>query len=164
MLMLRLARAGSKKRPVYHLVAADRRARRDGRFIENLGYYVPSRDILVLRQDRIDHWLSVGAQATDTAGAIIKKARRKSGLEEASSKPKAPAAKPDASKKAATAGGHAPTPSATAGSPAGPGEGEAGSEESKTSAAQGKPGAAEGKQVPVDVPKSDAEAAPDASP
>lgn len=76
MLMLRLARAGSKKRPVYHLVAADRRARRDGRFIENLGYYMPSRDILVLKQDRIAHWLSVGAQTTETAGALIKKARR----------------------------------------------------------------------------------------
>ena len=76
MLMLRLARAGSKKRPVYHLVAADRRARRDGRFIENLGYYIPARDILVLKQDRIDHWLAVGAQQTDTAKALIKKAKR----------------------------------------------------------------------------------------
>jgi small subunit ribosomal protein S16 len=76
MLMLRLARAGSKKRPVYHLVAADKRARRDGRFIENLGYYIPTRDILVLQQDRIDQWVNVGAQMTDTAKALVKKARK----------------------------------------------------------------------------------------
>ena len=81
MLMLRLSRAGSKKRPVYHLVAADRRARRDGRFIENLGYYWPARDILVLKQDRIDHWLSVGAQMTDTARALVRKARREGNSE-----------------------------------------------------------------------------------
>lgn len=76
MLMLRLARAGSKKRPVYHLVAADRRARRDGRFKENLGYYIPARDLLVLKHDRIDHWMSVGAQMTETAKSLVKKSRR----------------------------------------------------------------------------------------
>lgn len=75
MLTLRLSRAGTKKRPVYHLVAADKRARRDGRFVENLGYFIPNRNVLVLRQDRIDYWLSVGAQTTETAKALIKKAR-----------------------------------------------------------------------------------------
>jgi small subunit ribosomal protein S16 len=76
MLTLRLARAGTKKRPVYHLVATDSRSRRDGRFIENLGYYIPSRNVLVLKHDRIEHWLSVGARTSETAGQIIAKSKR----------------------------------------------------------------------------------------
>ncbi len=76
MLTLRLARAGTKKRPVYHLVAADSRSRRDGRFIENLGYYIPNRSVVVLKQDRIEYWLSVGATTSETAGQLIKKAKR----------------------------------------------------------------------------------------
>ncbi len=76
MLTLRLARAGTKKRPVYHLVAADQRARRDGRFVENLGYYIPAKEVLVLKQDRIDYWLSVGAQTSPTVKSLIKKAKK----------------------------------------------------------------------------------------
>lgn len=76
MITLRLARAGSKKRPVYHLVAADRRARRDGRFVENLGYYIPGRKVLVVKQDRVEYWLSVGAQPTETARHVIRRARK----------------------------------------------------------------------------------------
>ena len=75
MLTLRLARAGTKKRPVYHLVAADQRARRDGRFVENLGYYIPGKEVLVLEQDRINYWLSVGARPSETAKSLIKKAK-----------------------------------------------------------------------------------------
>lgn len=76
MLTLRLARAGTKKRPVYHLVAADQRARRDGRFVENLGYYIPAKEVLVLKQDRVDYWLSVGARTSDTVKSLIKKAKK----------------------------------------------------------------------------------------
>jgi small subunit ribosomal protein S16 len=76
MLTLRLARAGTKKRPVYHLVAADSRSRRDGRFIENLGYYIPGRNILVLKNDRIEYWLGVGATTSETASHLIRKAKR----------------------------------------------------------------------------------------
>ena len=76
MLTLRLARAGTKKRPVYHLVATDSRSRRDGRFIENLGYYIPNKNVLVLKQDRIEHWLNVGATMSETAGQLIRKAKR----------------------------------------------------------------------------------------
>lgn len=76
MIMLRLARTGSKKRPVYHLVAADRRSRRDGRFVENLGYFIPGRDILVLQTERVEYWLSQGAQPTITAKNLIKKVRK----------------------------------------------------------------------------------------
>lgn len=87
MLTLRLARRGTKKRPVYHLVAADRRARRDGRFVENLGYYIPGRNVLVVKQDRVDYWLGVGAQATETAHHLIRRAR-KHGNREPVAKPK----------------------------------------------------------------------------
>ena len=69
-LKLRLARGGSKKRPYYHVVVADARSPRDGRFIEKIGHYNPmlpkdSGDRVGLDQDRIKHWLDQGAQPTD---------------------------------------------------------------------------------------------------
>jgi small subunit ribosomal protein S16 len=68
-LKLRLARAGTKKRPYYHIVVADARSPRDGRFIEKLGTYDPIlADVekrVTLLNDRASHWLSVGAQPTD---------------------------------------------------------------------------------------------------
>lgn len=75
---LRLRRDGAKKRPFYHLVAADCRRARNGRFIEQLGYYNPivaadAEPILVLKEERIRYWLSVGAQPSDTAAALLKK-------------------------------------------------------------------------------------------
>ena len=76
MLTLKLSRAGSKKRPVYHLVAKDSRTSRDGRFIENLGYYMPQRKIMVLKHDRIDYWLSKGATTSETAKNLIRKSRK----------------------------------------------------------------------------------------
>ena len=67
---IRLARAGSKKRPYYHIVIADARAPRDGRVIERIGAYNPmlakdDEKRIVLDTDRAKHWLSVGAQPTD---------------------------------------------------------------------------------------------------
>jgi small subunit ribosomal protein S16 len=67
---LRLARAGAKKRPFYRVVAADERAPRDGRFIEKLGTYNPllpreHPERVVLNVERVQHWLSHGAQPTD---------------------------------------------------------------------------------------------------
>ena len=75
---LRLRRDGAKKRPFYHLVAADERRARNGRFIEQLGYYNPivaadAEPILVLKEDRIRYWLGVGAQPSETAAALLKK-------------------------------------------------------------------------------------------
>lgn len=68
-LKLRLARAGTKKRPYYHVVVADARSPRDGRFIERIGTYdpkLPDRDKRVnLVTERVQHWLGVGAQPTD---------------------------------------------------------------------------------------------------
>src|SRR3954466_10678794 len=67
-LKLRLARAGTTKRPYYHVVVADARSPRDGRFIEKVGTYDPKVEDskrVNLVTERIQHWLSVGAQPTD---------------------------------------------------------------------------------------------------
>src|SRR5690606_10983535 len=68
-LKIRLARAGSKKRPYYHIVLADARSPRDGRFLEQLGAWNPTlpkdADRITLNEDRIRHWLGNGAQPTD---------------------------------------------------------------------------------------------------
>ena len=107
---IRLRRDGAKKRPFYHVVAADSRRARNGRFIEELGYYNPivaadAEPILVLKEDRIRYWLSVGAQPSETAAALLKK----QGILErrvATVKPAAPAAAavaPDSGAEEATA-------------------------------------------------------------
>ena len=64
---------GRKKRPIWAVVAADARAPRDGRFIEDLGRYYPLEEParIVLKDDRIMHWLQVGAQPTDTVRSIL---------------------------------------------------------------------------------------------
>ena len=78
-LKIRLARAGAKKRPYYHIVVADSRSPRDGRFIERLGSYNPMlpsdhADRVRLVDDRLKHWLSVGALATDRVAKFLGKA------------------------------------------------------------------------------------------
>jgi small subunit ribosomal protein S16 len=77
MVRLRLTRRGAKKRPFYRVVAADQRAPRDGRFIEQLGFYDPMQDPkkIELKLDRVDFWLGQGAQATETVTALIAKYR-----------------------------------------------------------------------------------------
>ena len=66
---------GAKKRPSYRIVAADSRSPRDGRFIESIGYYDPITDPATIRVDieRARHWLSVGAQPTDTVRDIFRR-------------------------------------------------------------------------------------------
>ena len=73
---IRLARAGSKKRPFYQVVVADERSRRDGRFIENMGTYDPTKNpaAFKLNEEKILVWLSKGAQPTDTVKQLLKKA------------------------------------------------------------------------------------------
>jgi small subunit ribosomal protein S16 len=76
MVVIRLARGGAKKRPFYRVVAADKRMPRDGRFIEQIGTYDPRVEKGInLKIDRVDHWLKVGAQPSDTVHSIIKKFR-----------------------------------------------------------------------------------------
>lgn len=89
MLTLRLARAGAKKRPVYHLVATDNRKRRDGRFVENLGYFIPAKDVIVLKQDRVDYWISVGARVTSVASHLIRTAKNRPAVAVQPAKPRA---------------------------------------------------------------------------
>lgn len=74
-LKIRLARAGSKKRPYYHIVIADVRAPRDGRFIEQVGAYDPLKkeDNISLDRERVDYWMGVGAQPSDTVRSFFKK-------------------------------------------------------------------------------------------
>ena len=69
-LKIRLSRGGAKKRPFYRIVLADSRSPRDGKFLEKLGTYNPMLPLdhvqrLVLNEDRIKHWLAIGAQPTD---------------------------------------------------------------------------------------------------
>ena len=78
MVKIRLRRDGAKKRPFYHVVAADIRRARNGRFIEELGYYNPivAADvdpIVELKEDRIRYWLGVGAQPTEVVAAILRR-------------------------------------------------------------------------------------------
>ena len=73
MVKLRLAKQGRKKLPIYKIVAADARNKRDGRFIEALGQYRPQNESgkVQLNEDRIMYWLGVGAQPTDTMRSIL---------------------------------------------------------------------------------------------
>ena len=76
MIKLRLRRMGAKKRPSYRIVAADSRSPRDGRFIEAFGFYDPVTQPATVRVDmeRARHWLSVGAQPSDTVRDIFRRA------------------------------------------------------------------------------------------
>ena len=78
-LKIRLARAGAKKRPYYHIVLADSRSPRDGKFLEKLGSYDPMlpaehADRIRLVDARIQHWMSQGAQPTDRVARFLGKA------------------------------------------------------------------------------------------
>lgn len=76
MVKLRLRRMGAKKRPSYRIVAADSRSPRDGAFIETFGFYDPITQPATVRidLDRARHWLSVGAQPTETVQSLFRKA------------------------------------------------------------------------------------------
>ena len=76
MVNIRLARGGAKKRPFYHIVAADSRNRRDGRFIERIGFYNPlaaeSEEGLRVAVDRLSFWQQQGAQLSPTVARLVK--------------------------------------------------------------------------------------------
>ena len=80
MVTIRLTRTGAKKRPFYHLNVAESSARRDGRFIERIGYFNPiatgKAQRLSVDLERVDYWISVGAQPSDRVAALIKQARK----------------------------------------------------------------------------------------
>ena len=78
MVVIRLTRGGAKARPFYKIVVAYKRVRRDGRFIERLGFYNPTakegEEKLRVAQDRLSYWRGVGAQASPTVERILKQA------------------------------------------------------------------------------------------
>ena len=75
MLRIRLTRMGAKKKPFYRVVVAEQRQNRDGSFVEILGYYNPKTNPpeVELKMDRVQHWLSCGAQPSETVNSLIKK-------------------------------------------------------------------------------------------
>ncbi|MCP4433636.1 MAG: 30S ribosomal protein S16 [Gammaproteobacteria bacterium] len=76
MVSIRLARGGSKKRPFYHVVVSDSRSPRDGRYIERVGFFNPKargqEEELRLDNERIDYWVSKGAQPSERVASLIK--------------------------------------------------------------------------------------------
>jgi small subunit ribosomal protein S16 len=76
MVVIRLSRGGSKKTPFFNVVVADSRNRRDGRFIERIGFYNPSAsgaaEALRVDQERVNYWTGVGAQLSDTVKRLVK--------------------------------------------------------------------------------------------
>jgi small subunit ribosomal protein S16 len=76
--VLRLSRAGTHKAPFYHVVATDSRNARDGKYIEDVGLYDPTRrpERIELKADRIEHWLKVGAQPSQTVKMLLARAKK----------------------------------------------------------------------------------------
>lgn len=78
MVTIRLSRGGSKKRPFYHLSVADSRRARDGRFIEQVGFFNPvargQEERLRVDLDRVNHWVGQGAQLSDRVAQLVKEA------------------------------------------------------------------------------------------
>ena len=76
MVTIRLARGGAKKRPFYHIVVTDSRNRRDGRYIERLGFFNPiaagGETRLHVEADRAEHWIGQGAQPSDRVSSLLK--------------------------------------------------------------------------------------------
>jgi small subunit ribosomal protein S16 len=130
-LVIRLARAGTKKRPVYHVVVADSRAPRDGRFIERLGYFNPllpkeKTERLKLDLEKVQAWMKKGAQPSDRvmrfldAAGIMKRPKRNN-PEKAVPRKERKAKEEEAAKAAGAApapGGASPAPKAEAAAPA----------------------------------------------
>jgi small subunit ribosomal protein S16 len=73
MVRIRLKRIGQRNRPSYRIVVQDSQRSRDGKYIESLGHYNPRDKKLVLNKERADHWLSKGAQPSDTAGRLLRR-------------------------------------------------------------------------------------------
>ena len=87
MVVIRLARGGSKKRPFYRVVVADKRCRRDGRNIEQLGFFNPiaaATEVgFSINTERLNHWVSVGAQLSDRVAFLLKENNKKNRVAEA---------------------------------------------------------------------------------
>ena len=93
MVVIRLARGGAKKRPFYNVVVADSRNRRDGRFIERVGFYNPvaaeKEEGLRIAQDRVAFWTERGAKVSDTVAMLVKRAAQPAAAQPAAPPPAA---------------------------------------------------------------------------
>lgn len=78
MVTIRLSRGGAKKKPFYHIVVTDSRRARDGRYIERVGFFNPmakGQEVrLNVEKERVDYWVSKGAQTSDRVGKLLKEA------------------------------------------------------------------------------------------
>ena len=152
---LRLKRIGARNTPIYRIVATDSRTKRDGRPIEELGTYNPvlqTEPNFDLNLERAEHWLSVGAQPSDTVRSFIRKARRAAaGLPPKESKPKK-AAQPEPAEepKAEETPAEEPAAEATE-APAAEEPAEAPAKETATEEP-----AAEAEEAPVEEPAAEA--------
>jgi len=81
MVTIRLARGGAKKRPFYHVVVTDSRNKRDGRYIERLGFFNPiargQEERIRLNDERVQYWMGQGAQPSDRVASLIREVSRK---------------------------------------------------------------------------------------
>ena len=80
MVVVRMSRGGSKKRPFYNIVVTDSRNPRDGRFIDKVGFFNPvakgQEERLRLQLDRVDHWIATGAKMSDRVASLVKEERK----------------------------------------------------------------------------------------
>ena len=78
MVTIRMSRGGAKKRPFYNIVVTDSRNRRDGRYIERVGFFNPvaqgNEEKLRIDRERVDHWVSKGAKTSETVAKLLKQA------------------------------------------------------------------------------------------
>jgi len=113
-LKLRLTRTGTKDKAQYRIIVQEARSKRDGRYVENLGYYNPRTEpsTIVVKLDRVDYWMKNGAQPTDSVASLLRRARVSAG--EIDATPVTPAPVTTASRAAvpATATELAATPTA----------------------------------------------------
>ena len=155
MVKIRLRRFGKKNTPVYRVVVADGRSPRDGRIIEEIGTYDPllKNNNFTLKLDRVDYWLGVGAQASDTVNSFIKKAR-KGPVEVADEEPAAEAVEAPAETEAAPEPAEAAAEVAVAEEPA--------AEEATEPEAPAAPEEAPEPEPPEEAPEPEAPAADEA--
>ena len=83
MLSIRLTRRGAKKKPFYRIIVTETRSKRDGRFVENIGYYDPCRNPADVKIDRerVDYWIERGAQPSETVRSLIKRKTESAAVE-----------------------------------------------------------------------------------
>jgi small subunit ribosomal protein S16 len=106
MVSIRLSRGGAKKRPFYHIVVTDRRNRRDGRYLERVGFFNPvakgQEETLRIDVERVDHWIGNGAQTSERVASLLKAYRKGEDLgEKKTAKTEAKQEKQAAAKKEA---------------------------------------------------------------